>query len=378
MSGSASPAAAAPASNVVSVVVDGGPTNNSVNTLYTTVTVCVPGSSTSCQTIDHIQVDTMSYGLRLLAPVVTLDLPVTKTSAGTSLVECTVFVDGYSFGPVASVDVMVSGESAKSVPVQLIGDARFPNVPADCSSAGPAAEDTVAQFGANGLLGIGPFVEDCGSACATSAVPATYYACATASACQATTVPVASQVQNPVPLFGHDNNGTIIELPSVSASGAASVSGTLIFGIDTESNNQLGTKTVLTLDPTTGNLTSILNNQPFTSSFIDSGSNAVFFDDSSLTVCSAAGFASFYCSSAQFNATLQGKNGVMAGVVLVVGNAQTALTSEPSFTAFPDLAGTSSSSGSIDWGLPFFYGRGVATAIEGYATSSGPGPFVAF
>jgi hypothetical protein len=57
------------ASNVVSVVVDAGPlptTYPDVNTLFTTVTVCVPGSTTSCQTIDHIQVDTGSYGLRIL------------------------------------------------------------------------------------------------------------------------------------------------------------------------------------------------------------------------------------------------------------------------------------------------------------------------
>ena len=67
-----------PPSNVVSVIVDAGPNNRSVNTLFTTVTVCVPGSTTSCQTIDHIQVDTGSYGLRLLAPVLTLSLPSTS------------------------------------------------------------------------------------------------------------------------------------------------------------------------------------------------------------------------------------------------------------------------------------------------------------
>ncbi|MGH8336732.1 MAG: DUF3443 family protein, partial [Gammaproteobacteria bacterium] len=51
-------------SNVASVVIDSGPTSASpdANTLFTTVTVCIPGSTTNCQTIDHIQVDTMSYG----------------------------------------------------------------------------------------------------------------------------------------------------------------------------------------------------------------------------------------------------------------------------------------------------------------------------
>ena len=147
------------------------------------------------------------------------------------------------------MDVQISGESANSVPVQLIGDPRFPNVPTDCSSTGPAAEDTVAAFGANGIIGIGAFRIRLRSVCVTTAVPAAYYAC-TQAACQNTTVALASQVLNPVTVFATDNNGTIIMLPSVAADGAASVTGSLIFGIDTESNNQSGTETVLTIDPT--------------------------------------------------------------------------------------------------------------------------------
>ena len=72
-----------PANNVVDVSVSAGPAELSapaVNTLYTTVTVCVPGTTT-CQTIDNIQVDTGSYGLRILAPVLTLSLPVATTSS---------------------------------------------------------------------------------------------------------------------------------------------------------------------------------------------------------------------------------------------------------------------------------------------------------
>jgi len=118
-------------SNVVSVIVDVGPTSTQpdVNTLFTTVTVCIPGTTT-CQTIDHIQVDTGSYGLRILAPVLTLSLPIQQASNGDSLVECTEFVAAYSWGPVALADVQIAGETASSVPVQVIGDANFTNVPA--------------------------------------------------------------------------------------------------------------------------------------------------------------------------------------------------------------------------------------------------------
>ena len=161
--GTTTPPPPPPTVNTTSVIVDQGPAtgNGSVNTLFTSVTVCVPGSTASCQTIDHIQVDTGSYGLRLLAPALTLTLPVETLSNGNSLLECTQFVDGYSWGPVASADLTIAGETAKSLPVQVIGDSRFTTVPSTCSSTG-TQEDTVAKFGANGILGIGPFQLDCG------------------------------------------------------------------------------------------------------------------------------------------------------------------------------------------------------------------------
>ncbi len=370
-----------PASNVVSVVVDGGPaalTYPAVNTLYTTVTVCAPGTST-CQTIDDIEVDTGSYGLRLLAPALTLSLPVVAAANGAALVECLPFADGYSWGPVAQVDVQISGESARAVPVQLIGDPRYPTVPTDCSSSGPKAEDTVVTLGANGILGIGPFVYDCGPVCVSTAIPAAYYAC-TQAACQNTTVPLANQVLNPVTVFARDNNGTIITLPSVASGGAVSVTGSLIFGIDTESNNQSGTQTVLTIDPNTGYLTTIFNGQTLSSSFVDSGSNSINFSDSSVTPCPSNDFTGFYCpaSTLKFSASLQGANGTSILESVSVANAETQANAEPTFRAFPDFGGVNPITGSFDWGLPFFYGRRMANAIEGYTTSAGTGPYVAF
>ncbi len=365
-----------PASNVVSVVVDGGPNapaSPAINTLYTTITVCVPGTTT-CQTIGNIQVDTGSSGLRLL-PVLSLSLPINTSTTGAALVECTVFVDGYSWGPVSRVDVQISGESAHSVPVQLIGDSRSPPVPADCSnSTVPNAEDTVKQFGANGILGIGPLVQDCGTACANAPIPipATYYSC-TQAACSATNVPLTSQVQNPVTLFSTDNNGTILELPSVSASGATSVTGSLIFGIDTQSNNQSGSQTVLTLNQG-AYVTTIFNGQTFNMSFIDSGSNGIFFTDSNIALCPSPN-SSFYCpaSPQTLSATLQGMNGTSVTESFSV----TSLAAVAStVTALPGLAGPLA--GKFDWGLPFFYNRRVATAITGYTTSAGTGPYIAF
>jgi len=380
-----------PSSNVASVAVSAGPAGvNAINTLYTTVTVCVPGTTT-CQTIDNIQVDTGSYGLRLLSQVLTLSLPVTTAASGGGLVECTEFVDGYSWGPVALVDVQISGESASSVPVQLIGDSRYPTAPSDCSSGAPAAENTVATFGANGILGIGPFAQDCGSYCAANIPePVEYYGCTTSIECQSTLVPVTAQVQNPVTMFTTDNNGIIITLPSVASAGAANVAGSLIFGIDTESNNASGTETVVPVTDQ-GFVTTVFNSQTLDESFIDSGSNATYFDDTSLTQCptsgsgSSASISDFYCPSSPTTLTAEFvlSNNSTVNESFEVASANTV---SDTVTAYPGLAGTIPSltgtaptmNASFDWGLPFFYGRRVAYAIEGAATSVGTGPYIAF
>ena len=64
-----------------------------------------------------------------------------------------------------------------------------------------------------------------------------------------------------------------------------------------------------------------------------------------------------------------------ATVDFEIGNAEQI---NASFYAFPGLGGTNPNADSFDWGLPFFYGRRVATAIQGYTTSAGTGPYVAF
>jgi hypothetical protein len=353
-----------------------------VNTLFTTVTICVPGSKTECQTIDHIQVDTGSFGLRVLASVLTLTLPGVAASDGNALLECTQFVDGYSWGPVATADMTIGGESASSLPVQVIGSASFPNVPSDCSSVGPA-EDTVAQFGANGIIGIGVFAQDCGAGCAGTADNGFYYSCS-ATTCAPIAAPLNTQVLNPIPLFATDNNGSIIELPSVPSPGEATLTGSLIFGIDTESNNASGTQTVLDLDPSAGEFTTVFGGATgaLTASFLDTGSNGLYFNDTGITQCTGSNYTNFYCpaTSQNFSATLQGASGAgSTSVSFTVGNAETIGDDNPTYLVLPTLAGTYlGTTPTFDWGLPFYYGRRVATAIQGYTTSAGTGPYVAF
>jgi hypothetical protein len=364
------------------VIVDSGPNTGSVNTLFVSVTVCVPGSTTNCQTIDHIQVDTGSYGLRLLAPVLSVKLPVVTLANGNSLVECTQFVDGFSWGPVESADVQIAGETAHSLPVQVIGDSRFTNIPANCSGTGGTEEDTVSTFGANGILGIGPFELDCGD-CDT-VTHGLYYACA--STCTDTTVPANQQVPNPVTQFAADNNGAIVMLPAVAAGGASNVTGSLIFGVDTQTDNASGAETVLEVDDS-AELVMTFNGQTLANSFIDSGSNGIYFNDSSITKCTAppndptSQIVNFYCPASTLNleVSIQGTNGVMANnLTFGVGNTETMLNSNSD--AYPQLAGSlpAGNDGTFDYGLPFFYGKRVAIVVQGAKTTAGTGPYIAF
>jgi hypothetical protein len=372
--------------NVQALVVDSGPhdvaTSNSpaVNTLYTTVTICVPGTST-CQTIDHVQVDTGSSGLRILSSVLTLTLPLYKDSSGNGVAECTQFVDGSSWGALRTTDLKISGEVASNLAIQIIGDSAY-TVP---SGACPGdAENTVAAFGANGILGVSAFVEDCGQAC-TVAGHGVYYSCTSMNSCTSSAMPLNQQVKNPVVAFATDNNGVIIQVGSVSST-AASVTGSLIFGIGTQGNNGLGSAKVLMVSES-GSFTTTYKGSALSNSFIDSGSNAYFFPDSSIKVCpDGTTAAQFFCpgstlnltatlgSSGSVNFTVADANSLFSGNTTVAAAAglaaPTSLAIDPSSSLDPNQV--------FDWGLPFYFGRSVYTAIDKQNTSAGMGPYFAF
>jgi hypothetical protein len=369
-----------PIQNTQALVVDAGPANT-LNLVYTTVTICAPGNGSKCQTIDHIQVDTGSSGLRILASVLNsaaLSLPAQTDAAGSPIVECTQFVDGYSWGPIKLADVRIAGESANSVPIQVIGDPAYASVPARCSATGPP-ENTVADFGANGILGVGHFLQDCGSACVSSTSSGLYYACPSSGTCQPATVPLAKQVPNPAAMFGTDNNGVIIELPAIPPAGAATVGGTLTFGIGTQSNNGLGNATVIPVDPQTATVVTVYNARTYSISFFDSGSSALFFGASEFPLCRGVA-AGTYCpaTTQTLTAAVRGTSGPSSTVTFSVANADALFSANPTFFAFNNFAAPGFVSNSFDWGLPFFYGRRVYTAFEGRTTPGGSGPYVAY
>jgi hypothetical protein len=387
--GEAPVVAAAPrlpsANNVLSVSVNSGLMGNSVNLMYASVTICLPGSTTQCQTVDNIMVDTGSTGLRLLSSALSPSINLDRRlgAGGLPLLNCVQFIDhSYAWGPVALADVTLGGKTASHVPIQLIADAPYSRLDTPCSSSGTAtALDTTATLGANGILGLGLLKEDCGAACAVNAANGVYFICTNenCTATTGTTVSQSTQIKNPITLFASDNNGLSVDLPAVPNTGTTGLSGVVIFGIGTQANNQRVPSTVLTTNAN-GYITTLLAGKSLMSSFIDSGSNGLYFDSRTIPLCtgSRAG-PGFYCPNNDLSmmATLVGANAVTAPIAFSISNAS-ALLNSPWRAALPTLSGPIGSQDVFDWGLPFFYGRHVFIGIEQQTSHLGTGPFYAF
>lgn len=355
------------ARNAVALNVDGGPAGagNQINLPYVSVTVCQPGTTT-CATIDHVLVDTGSYGLRLLAPAaLALGLPAVTAPSGAAAGECAQFIGGYTWGAVVAADLILGGESAAALPIQLIGatPGGVSDTPAACSSVGNNI-GSVAALGANGILGVGLLRHDCGAACVASAISAAYYSCAGAT-CVPSRMPLVSQVSNPVASFAVNNNGVMLRLPDVAAGGAASIEGRLLFGVNTAANNAITGETTLRAN-SSGNFSTIYKGTTLSASFIDSGSNGIFFNDASLAACTVS--TGFYCPTAQLllSATTVAADGSASRVVdFSIENVETLGTAIHA-ARVGGASGTARTGGNkvFDWGLPFFFGRKVFVGME--------------
>lgn len=342
------------------------------------VTICKPGSTaqTSCATINNVLLDTGSFGLRLYAsvvPAVTLAaLPIqTDISSGRNVAACAAFGSGYTWGSLRNADVKLGGEIAASVPIQIMSDpAIVSRVPGAC--VWNTSLNSPASLGANGILGVGVSRYDCGTACAGSTPRAGYYY-ADANPATAIAMPFANQVTNPVSLFPVDNNGVIVEMPTVPGDGAPTAAGTVTFGIDTQANNALaGTGATVFNTDLYGNFTGSLNGANSVSAFIDSGSNALIFRDATI-----AQRDTFYTPASPLtrSVALNSSNGSAAMVNLDIGNATSLFASINH--AFSNLAAYMDQT--IDLGMPFFYGQRIYYGIAGKSSNGGgSGPYVAF
>ena len=357
------------------------------NMLYVSATICIPGSQggTQCATVDHMLLDTGSIGVRVMASALTSALAsrlpaqtgATDDPTGNApIAQCAPFASGYTWGPVKRADVTIGGKTAGNLPVQVIGESAYAAGLSSCASRGGTDLSTVAALGANGVIGIGHRARDFPSA-AQSASPAYYYYCASTASCTGTRVPLDTQIMNPVANFTSDNNGTIIRLPALPASGQAAATGELVFGIGTRENNVLPSTANLVPVDQNGLFTTIYNGKSFTRSAIDSGSGANFFQDGTIPL-NAWSLMYTPASALNLTAALKPGNGATTTVPasFQVGNATNLMASR--YAAFNNLGAYQSLSSYFVWGLPFFFGRNVYTVLEGAKIGTQTGPFVAF
>lgn len=377
-------------SNIVNVSVDSN-VFGAVNEPFVNVTVCSTSNIQNCITIDHILVDTGSVGLRIFAQPITTDALTTlnltpQTASGYPVGECAQFVQGNTWGPLMFANIQIGGKTANNAVIQIIADSTFLPAPSACTNTG-ALMDTPATFGANGVLGIGVALQDCGLVCVLASNMQNYYFSCPPTGCNNIGMPLANQIQNTVSLFSSDNNGIILSLNSVPSGGAVSATGTLTFGIDTASNN-VSANTNIILVNGLGTFTTTFQGQTYANSYLDSGSNGLYFSPPSngaIPFCNGSGdIIYFYCPSStlSFTAQIAGPTGSTSAAIVNFNIANANVLFSKNYAVFNDLGGStadiSNTQRTFDWGLPFFLGRSVYVVFENAQTSKGSGPYFGF
>ena len=384
-------------------MVDAGPAPQSfftVNEAFTSVTVCVPGTS-NCQTIDHVLVDTGSSGLRLLSSAgggeLGLALPQANDSSGNPLYECLVFLDGYIWGSVSTADITVAGEKASAVPVHVvIPSSTSPAPPQSCTSQNPPGGNgnegnSLQALAPTASSGLELFQQDCGLACTPGfQLQPVYYDCPT-SGCNETSVSLAQQVPNPVIMFATDNNGVLIQLPSVADGGSANVQGSMIFrhrhAIQQRIRKRHRLRRTQQWDQRREISPPSLAEQAILPASLTAVRTGCSFSTVACRVClrRAAISHAWYCPTTSPDNLSGNQPGQRTAsqwlrwtINFSIENADTLFrNNNGSNTAFSTLGGSECSAGesncAFDWGLSFFFGRNVFTAIENLSYSRRPG-----
>ena len=391
------------------------------------VTLCDFSTGLKCEKITDILLDTGSFGLRVFKSAFTQLEPydatkvakdfeyISKSNAGVNgkLVQCAKFGDGSAdWGPVMKAKLVLGGEDAVSLPIQII-DKSFANYTGKCvnTADGSPPDESPAAAGFNGILGVGLFAEDCGATCEIFNTTL-YFNCdpsdtstpPQASPCVTTNALVATeQLKNPVSLLPLDNNGLIVQLPRVSQGGAKSVEGNLILGIGTRSSADIGytdnsveteIKTFLAAEENPGDnfayFKTIYRGTSYPNSFLDTGSNGLYFDAPSSSVikdCSSLSAPWFFCPDSEMS--LQGitksfDDSFSSIVNFKIIGLQDLFDPNRVFYNFGGDAGAGDGNAnpdptiSFDWGLPFYLGRNVYHGINGKTSSLGTGPYWAY
>lgn len=356
----------------IPIVISGKPYFNAPTV---SVELCTPGTN-KCKMVDNILLDTGSHGLRVFSSLLTSIQPEPILANGNQLAECYEYYDGTygDWGPVKRIDVRLGDHLARSVPVQMI-ESTFSTIPSTC--LGPDTDPT--QLGFNGILGVGTMAADCGTPCATSTANQKYYSCS-ATTCTATTVPVANQVTNPVALMPIDNNGLVVKLPDISASGSKELTGELILGIGSRPDNSGAGVTVLPTDQY-GYFKSNINGSTtnYDAQAFDTGTATNSLPvNIGIPKCQNPSLPNYLCPTSLQTVAVKNMGFNLTPIrqdAIQIANAETSYNS--SFLNFKTITDVNVVN-VVLWGTPFFYGRSIYIGLEGKNTPLGRGPFWAY
>jgi hypothetical protein len=318
--------------------------NGNPNLPKVSVTVCQPNSTSHCQVVNDVLLDTGSYGLRLFSGGSSLNLNLTQsTLAGQPLFERTDFISGSVWGSVVNADVYLAAQKAANIPIQVIQS----SVPS-CLQSTTNFYTSSTSLGANGILGIGPLLQDCGTSCVNSATNSPYYTYNSSTGLVSKTkLPLSYQVPNPVSSLttATYNNGIQMDLTGVRANAPTATTGLTLGAPSSLPNGAVQ----MSLDAN-GDFITRYRSVIYTS-FIDSGSNAYYIPDSSISSCTGSQ-AGYYCPSSLLakSADIDSSSNSWTTVSFTIANYANQFSNS---AVLPNLGGYLGSY--FDWGLPFFY-----------------------
>ncbi len=351
--------------NQMRIDVGGGAIENYSNIPLVSVTICQPGTD-NCQTVNRIELDTGSVGLRLFSSLTKkLNLPAIKGPANQNIFECTSYGGGDSYwGPIRRADVKLGQEVASNVRIQT-----WQNVPNGVSCPIMAAQPEAGQI--NGILGVSFAHDDCADVgtdknCGENAA-FHYYKCI-GSRCSPLNNATSLAVSNPVLGLPHDNNGYVIDFPAVPAP-RNSIVGTIAFGLNSRKDNELGPAAAHELPvPANGWFHLKYHGQIYPSRF-DTGADTYDFPAKfGLPMCD------YLCPDQPTTIHLSVLTGDKINPFNIEITSPEEILNDSNVQVVPDMANLLLGSPFL-MGMPFFYGKRVFFGLDRGANSPG---FVAF
>ncbi|OIQ79524.1 hypothetical protein GALL_387300 [mine drainage metagenome] len=337
-----------------------------VNTPFVDVTVC--DAAQSCRTVPNVIVDTGSTGLRLYRGALDgLELEAVTTPDDRPLSDWSKFGERYLWGAIHRAHVRIGQvTTTQAIPIEIYDrPTPFERLP-DAYMQGDSREWIIRT--GNGILGISTSPREAGSYCVERAAGGVQ----SAPQWEWVLVDEGRQLANPIAYFPEPyNNGSVIQLPAVDARAVgAKVQGWLGLG--------LGTPTDALFAPGVRVLWSELDKDgyfPLTIGerrldvMLDSGTNLLALDLDHLDIpCRGAGddrYDAPIATPIELTAKCGGRQ-FRLEQPLYVGPADATLCGNLGYAVLPTMALASRwTNGRNTLGIPFFYGRTVATGLRG-------------